>query len=193
MKDFWEKCDTDFAHITTGKYQSHEDMVNVWYDEFLCDYDFKKKTVIDYGCGGAWLFDELPKSIKKYYGFDIAERQIKAASERVNNKKAEILLLPQDLRTFNADALVCQSVIQHLSKDEYIRLMEIFNQSGIPTLILNWREGETVFRDDNVQMACHTNMMDIIGRLSNYTVKKINPTRKHNMKYGTFVMQEVKP
>jgi len=102
MRDFWENCDMDFAHITTGKYQSYDDAVAMWHEEYLVDYDFSGKTIIDYGCGDGWLLNELPDNIKGCYGLDIAQRQIDAAIPRAIPGKAEFLLLPQDLTKFNA-------------------------------------------------------------------------------------------
>jgi len=58
-KDFWETCDTDFAHITAGKYQTYDDAVAVWHKEFWDTCSWHDKIVVDYGCGGGWLYKEL--------------------------------------------------------------------------------------------------------------------------------------
>jgi len=194
-KDFWETCDTDFAHITAGKYQTYDDAVAVWHKEFWDTCSWHDKIVVDYGCGGSWLYKELASMladgirIKKYYGLDIAQRQINAAcAASGDNPDAEFLLLPQNLCTLNADILVCQSVIQHLNMEEYNVLLESINDSGIPELILNWRDGAggPVFNERNVRLACHTDCNGLLAHLSRYEVAWLNPVRKYKMRYGGF-------
>jgi len=191
MRDFWENCDTDFAHITVGKYQSYDEMVEMWHEEYLDEYDFDGKTVIDYGCGGGWLYDELPGTVQMYHGFDIAARQIEAAGSRISDNCAkpyfvQFHLLPHAIDNLKADVLICQSVIQHLSVEEYKSFLQAVNTSGIPELILNWRDGECVFNKDSVQRACITNCDALLGELTNYELVKLCDARAYDMRYATF-------
>lgn len=194
MKEFWETCDTDFAHITTGKYQTYEYMVGVWHKEFLKNYDWQEQTVVDYGCGGGHLCRALREYgwRGKYVGVDIAKRQLcsaEATLKEIGHEEYDLLLLPQKLSSIKADILVCQAVMQHMAPQDYFPFLDNVNNSGIKDVVLQWRDGNLRFNERSVRFRCFTDYRQILLSLSSYKLDFINKVRWRKVRYGGFGLE----
>ncbi|MGB3129361.1 MAG: class I SAM-dependent methyltransferase [Dehalococcoidia bacterium] len=185
-KDFWETCSLAFAHIAFPKeYQTEAEIIEQWEREFLPRYDWAGKTVVDYGCGGAFLGECLLKrGIGKYIGLDIAERSVGAARGRL--PEATIKLLPADIREFKADILVCQAVMFHMSEPDLNGFLAELNESGIPEIVLQWRHGHSTWFDASERLRCFTCWRDIREALPSYEKAWLRPVGRCDARYGGF-------
>ena len=187
MKQFWEKCNPNFAHVTlNGHLPGYEKVTAQWEQSFVRLIDFNDKIVIEYGIGGAYLGKYLfeNKNIKKYIGFDIAKRSIETAKKTLDNYKdnCEFHLMSSITdRTLNdfsvgADIFITQACIQHFPTEEYLNnFLNALNNSSISTIMLQIRHGEKTICDggtyDNqskVVKACRTNGSDLRKILTKY-------------------------
>ena len=198
-KDFWEKCDETFSHINiSGHLGDIKQLQQSWENNFLNKYDFTNKTVIDYGIGGGlfgkYLFDK--KKIKKYIGFDIAQRQLKHVAINLKGYKKELFdsNLKSNFNDLNADIFICQAVIQHFPDEKYlINFLNKLNDSNINEIMLQIRySNKTTFSNDydtreGVRLSCQTNSDYMLKHLKNYklvTNKKL--TNKSNYEFLFF-------
>jgi len=198
-KDFWEKCDETFSHIDiSGHLGDIKQLEQSWENNFANKYDFTNKTVIDYGIGGGlfgkYLFDK--KKIKKYIGFDIAQRQLKHAAINLKGYKKELFdsNVKSNFNDLNSDIFICQAVIQHFPNEKYmINFLNELNDSNINEIMLQIRySNKTTFSNDydtreGVRLSCQTNSDYILKHLKNYklvTNKKL--TNKSNYEFLFF-------
>jgi len=86
------------------------------------------EKVVDVGCGPGVIFNSLPKSIT-YLGFDISETYIKKACELYGSqatflvRTAGDLLKQPDERFKNADLVICNGLLHHLSDEESLEVL----------------------------------------------------------------------
>ncbi len=182
--EFWDKCDPVFSHIEISGYLNNPSVLaKSWENNFLKEYNFTNKTVIDYGIGGAFLGLYLFnfKGIKKYIGFDISERQLKEATKNLNGFTFELhnVINKKEFKFYPADIFICQAVIQHFPNEEYlINFLTDINKSNINDVMLQIRYNDkTVFnknydKTEDVRLACQTNSDYLLNYLTNYTLIK---------------------
>lgn len=133
-KDYWENCDERQAHLWTDPKELRPERWNTW----LPWFDFRDKVVVDYGCGGAFVYDVIKTRVHRYVGIDIAERSLDFARKRLKDeKKCLFLKAPCELSELNADILIAQQVITHMAYAEMLnQFMESIKRSGIGQLML---------------------------------------------------------
>jgi len=196
LKEFWESCDESFSHIDMYKLASKEHIAE-YFNKVVSKVDVKDKVVIDYGVGGGVFAKVLvDKGIKKYIGYDIAERQINKAKETISEFKNKEFHLSNPYPILKkADIFICLAVIQHFpNKEYYIHFMELLNNSGIETLYLQIRYNDSLLFGDTgeytdretIRLACYTNSKDLLLRLSNYTISFSSPIESTKYQYLIF-------
>jgi hypothetical protein len=84
VREFWEKCNTTFAHITTEDWLKDKKSLFNLYSNKIKEFKINpaNKRIIDYGIGGGHLGMYLLENfkIKRYIGLDIAEMIIQIVS-----------------------------------------------------------------------------------------------------------------
>lgn len=187
--EFWDNCDPVFSHIDISGYLNNPSaLAKSWENNFIKEYDFSNKTVIDYGIGGGFLGLHLFKfkGIKKYIGFDISERQLNEASKNLEGFTIELhnVMNRKQFKSYPADIFISQAVIQHFPDEAYlINFLTDINKSGINDVMLQIRYNDkTVFNEnydktEDVRLACQTNSDYLLNYLTNYSLiksKKLN-------------------
>lgn len=147
----------------------------------------KGKIVIDYGCGGAILGKYLLENckIKKYIGYDLAEKSIKKANERLkefDNKEIRFVETHDvDFAKDKPDIICCLACIIHFPNQNYLdRYLQRFNESGAEYLILEIRNKDigTKFQEnvygnfEKIIHACITEPKYLQEKLTNYEMYK---------------------
>jgi 2-polyprenyl-3-methyl-5-hydroxy-6-metoxy-1,4-benzoquinol methylase len=100
--------------------------------DLLKNFDPRGKSILDFGCGPGYLFDELNKQCDKfkYTGMDFSENSINLLKEKYqNNKNFEdaIHIRPEQLPYKKKyDCIVCCEVIEHLDDEFLSKLTEFF-------------------------------------------------------------------
>lgn len=198
VKDFWEKCDISFAHLTADRHLGgYDKLTKFWETRFLNDLskiiDLSTSVVIDYGTGAGYLGMYLNEkhNIKKYIGIDIAERSIAEAEKNLQKTDADYILLlaPVIFSDLEPDVFISQAVIQHFPTEEYlVDFLENVNMSGSKVVMLQIAEATAITKNKTAQIKnndyLHTN--DVVRRcttypafvsekLTNYTLKSKNP------------------
>ena len=86
------------------------------------------EKVIDIGCGPGVIFNSLPQGVT-YIGFDISETYIKKAQELYGSQATFLvstageLLKKPDARFNNADLVLCNGLLHHLSDEESLDVL----------------------------------------------------------------------
>lgn len=198
VKNFWEKCNTTFAHITTDDWLvDQRSLINVYsknIERFAIDPT--SKIIIDYGIGGGYLGKHLLSnySISEYIGIDIAERSINAAKHNLANyKNVQFHLTPIDFSKFNADIFFSFAVIQHFPNKTYLdNFLANLNDSGISEILLQIRyNNSTIFSKkyetiSDARLGCQTNSKYLLKNLKNYQLcnsSQINTENKYQYLY----------
>ena len=172
--------------------------VNDYFDSIIEKLELKDKIVIDYGTGGGVFGKKLlEKGIKKYIGYDIAERQIATAKKTLKDFKNKEFHLVEDYPILSqADVFISLAVIQHFPNRKYYeKFFEILNESKIPVLYLQIRHDDLIFNNkkyysnENVRYACHTNEKDLSERLTNYKIDYVSEIA--NNKYQHLIFKGV--
>jgi len=198
VKDFWEKCDTSFAHLTTDRHLGgYNKLTSFWQSHFLDDLsgiiDFSVSTVIDYGTGAGYLGMYLNEkyNVKKYIGIDIAERSIAEADKNLKKTDTDyrLLLAPVIFSDLKPDVFISQAVIQHFPTEEYlvdflnnvnmseskVVMLQIAQPStNIPSKTVQIKNNDYVHSNDVVRR-CTTYPEAISEKLTNYTLKSTKP------------------
>lgn len=207
IKDFWEKCDTTFAHITIDKHlKNYDELTNNWDKYFLVSlnkiFSLHNSTVIDYGIGGGYLGVYLFEKYKisKYVGIDISERQIKYAHKNLQkiNLPYELILAPVDFSQIKADVFISQAVIQHFPDALYLYdFITNLNNSKIPIIMLQIRyDKNTKFaigqynKIQDVVLRCYTNNEYIQSKLNNYYMIYNGPILKNKYQFLIYKLKE---
>lgn len=140
-RKYWENCENRQAHLWTDKTEFYPRRWNTW----LPWFDFREKVVIDYGCGGAFIYNVLKSNISKYIGIDIADRSLEFAKERLKEEsKCTFLKAPCELSGLGASILICQQVISHMAYQEMLdQFLTSIRQSEVQELML-----EVIFHPD---------------------------------------------
>lgn len=192
----WEnRVGEETAHLKEGQTVTAA-RLNGMFKSGLQGINVKDKRILDYGCGGGFLgkflFEE-DYPIAQYLGMDITHRAMDATLRRLEEyKKAGKVEVTKinptdipDLSLFKVDILTCFNVIQHFGDKEYFEyFFKKLNNSEIPVLIFNYRQGETVFQDHpyktthEINLACYTNFDDIQALLTNYEPIKAQKKNK---------------
>ena len=197
MKEFWENCPEEFAHVTIEDDQELVANVN-WNHAFLNQlhniHNLSFCKVVDYGCGGGQLGKHMHErfEIDEYIGLDIAYRQLEAAEIYLRKYNIALMniahqapldytlrfseVVADDFAKIKADVFICQATMQHFPSLGYLDdFLENVNYSGIDTVVLQYRyNGDTVILNDNykdvkdVCFKCYTTKEYIAEELFNY-------------------------
>lgn len=185
IKQFWETCDTAFAHITINKHlKNYKSLTDYWDVQFLRKLNtispLINKTIVDYGIGGGHTGIHLHNRYKihKYIGLDISERQIEIASKNLLRHQVnhELKLVPIEFNNIPCDVFISQAVIQHFPDNQYLNnFLDNINKSNILIIMLQIRYNiNTIFTNNKyntikeVAGRCHTNNNYIIKYLTKY-------------------------
>lgn len=187
MKSVWEDTDCINAHL------NDEERHYKRFEKYVIPYiNFNNRSVIDYGCGGAWLGKLLLEKykIKNYCGIDISERSLKFAANNLCSFR--LYKLYHNLEMNEADILICLTVIQHFFTLKVLRdFLKMCNKSKIKTILLQIRysmNNKNIFIKDNknkkdVIMACQTSEKYITKNMNNYKLDRIIEYKKPRYLY----------
>jgi len=218
-RKFWETCRANYAHLKYNRELTPDTgRVLSFHVEFIDEFDFNNKTIVDYGCGGGhlglYLFQYC--NIEKYIGVDIAERSLISTRKLLkdNDYNFKTHLVPVDFMSLKADMLISIACMQHFPNVKYLKLfLKNINNSNIKDVVLNIRyANETISNGayDDVEatfkkiketravcnffgVACLTNKEYIGSKLTNYIlVKKTGDDIKNKGQYLTYRMKDNK-
>lgn len=85
-------------------------------------------VVLDYGCGEAWTANDLARACARLYLFDTAPTVRNAVAERVKSEPKIAVLDEAALAALEPgtlDLIVVNSVLQYLSRDELVALLDL--------------------------------------------------------------------
>lgn len=205
LKNFWNNCDTAFAHTVINKHLKCEnELYKFWESSFINRIIFKNKIVLDYGIGGGYLGKYLfsKKDIKHYIGIDISIRSLKKTDLILEkySKKYDLLNCETFYKNFykNIDIIVCQACIQHFPNENYlINFLKKINQLNANTIMLQIAYNKNnKFHDKdyntrhNVVRACYTNNNFILKYLTNYDIDYSSEIAKNNYQFLIFIKKK---
>jgi 2-polyprenyl-3-methyl-5-hydroxy-6-metoxy-1,4-benzoquinol methylase len=155
MKERWETISTRHAHL--GVDGERQEMFDRYRGLVTNRIDVTGKRVIDFGMGGGLLGEYLLRFFNPawYVGYDIAERSMAVATERLapwQNK--DLILLRRHRWSFRdqrPDLIVCLACIIHFPTRVYLEnVLHEMNVSGAQHLVLEIRNtgAGTVFHPD---------------------------------------------
>jgi cyclopropane fatty-acyl-phospholipid synthase-like methyltransferase len=113
------------AHLEqNGMYQDFEEEKRTWFRYFMKNYDphlpkDKNSRILDVGCGrGQFLISCTTGGYTEVEGVDLSESNVDfCLANGLNAKRVDgLLYLKENPNTF--DVIVCNDVIEHLTKDE---------------------------------------------------------------------------
>ena len=159
VRSFWESVDGGFAHIDYASPNHHSEaaLIQRWRTQWLDTWSvqfgrnwLQGQRVGDYGIGGGLLGELLwsEYGISHYVGFDVAERQLGLARQRLRNASCshDLMLVDgsrgdaTDFALHRLDALVSQQVIQHFPSQFYTEeWLRSLAAAQIPRLLLEVR------------------------------------------------------
>lgn len=191
LEHFWDACDPEFAHLQTRDWLvSRKALLNVYEDNVIPLIDWRDAVVADYGIGaghlGQLLLSRHP--IRHYVGIDIAERSLAAAARalsRFSTHRVTLRRTPVEFGELGADVFVSLACIQHFPSLGYLAgFCENLDRSGIPRIVLQIRHSEkTVFAVDHPQLACRTNVRDLLALLPSYSIGYTSPIWPNGYQY----------
>ena len=173
----WETINEQMAHINLNEEQERRNY-DRW-DEYVKPLlEADNKTIIDYGCGGAYFFKWLDKNytIKKYIGYDISERSIEEAKKIVRTVKKT----PKKLE--KADILCCFSVVQHMTREQYNTFRSQIDNSNINKLFIQIRYNHKEEFKDSLTYRCSLAFIP----LNNYRMISRSKTLDNGYQYQVY-------
>ena len=201
VKEFWETCKGNYAHIRPSWEMTPEHKrAKEFHEYFIDDFYFADSTVLEYGCGGGYIGLYMLEHlyIKKYIGVDIAERSIDKAKEVLNDYNAELYLTPVDFSHYKADFFISIACIQHFHNEDYlVDFLDNVNNSMIHYVILQIRYSKNnkfseINQDteilNNNELMCRTNSRFISEHLTEYRLKKESKINKKSL--GQYLIYE---
>lgn len=173
MSRFWENVAPRGAHLGLD---GEEKEMRRRYSRLLTGLPLKGATVIDFGCGGGLLGEYLldKRGVRRYVAYDVAERSIRHALERVRKvipegapyavvRDGSLVSGDEDVVTFyllrqhrwdfaaqKPDVLVSLACIMHFPTLSYLdNFLRTADESGAAHLVLEVRHDEvTRFQPD---------------------------------------------
>jgi len=183
VENFWNTCDTNFAHITVkGHLKNYQTLTSQWEKGFIKLFDWENKIVADYGIGAGWLGKYLfeTKNINRYIGIDISNRSLEHSRNNLKNYNAQLFLTDEiDISTLDIDIFISQACIQHFPNLNYLeQFLESLNKSNCSKLMLQIAHSPTTtFNNDGyktisqVVRACKTNKEFLQQNLNTYELE----------------------
>lgn len=157
----------------------------------------KRGIVAEYGIGAGLLGEILLKdyNFTKYTGFDISDRQLRAARNRLEkccNGRFELVLVDTHLDVKQLDGIeifVSQAVIQHFLSREYTNrfFSTLNNASSINWMMLQVRE--TKYAQRSVLFATSTTRQDMELQLTNFRIEWQSEKKQNG--YVFYVLERV--
>jgi len=190
------------AHLNFDEFHPKK-IMNAEFKKGTFGFNFNNKIITDFGCGGglfaAWIYKKY--NVKKYIGFDIADRSLSFATDKLRDKENyELIKIDttisketgfQKAIKMNSDCFICFSVIQHFPDEKYFNnFMNCINNYDNTNLFIQIRAGKTMFREEpyktthDIALACIIDPDLLIQKLSNYEL--INQTEKAKNGYQYF-------
>jgi 2-polyprenyl-3-methyl-5-hydroxy-6-metoxy-1,4-benzoquinol methylase len=109
--------------------------------ELMRKVNLKNKDVLDIGCSGGWMVEEVSNQKgKSYFGIDISSKSIKIAKKKYpkdNFKVGSAIKIPFSDQSF--DVAIAFDVLEHIPKNTEIKMFTEINRILNPggTLILS--------------------------------------------------------
>lgn len=190
MKRFWDGTSSRNAHLGLD---GDAEYLFARYKSLITDkIKVKGKTVIDFGHGGGLLGKYLLSDcgVKKYIGYDIAERSNKVASENMKEfDNKELILLKEHVWNFaekEPDIIIALAVMIHFPTRVYLdNFLRTVNDSGARDAVLEIRDKGhgTLFQVEPYSdgcfrlnprscLTCDTSEEYISSKLPNYDLKE---------------------
>ena len=108
--DWWNK---------TGNYRLLHKLNPIRLEYITSRFNVKNKKILDIGCGGGILTEQLNKMGGKVTGIDSSEKSIKIASKHANEQMLDIEYINASILEVsgldNYDCIVCFEMIEHVS------------------------------------------------------------------------------
>jgi tRNA (cmo5U34)-methyltransferase len=142
----------------------------------------KAKNILDLGCGGAWLAEDLIKKFPdaEFSLLDVQEKMIKIAKRRLNNPK-NVNFIQADMRRINFPTRSFDIITSMLS----FQLLNLFEFMEIIRKCKRWLKRGGVLLVCNFFSYYNNKISDIQKKLYyNYIKEEFNSTIAENMKEG---------
>jgi len=196
IKKFWNSTPERNAHLGLS---GEAEFLLARYKNLIGDkVPVRGKTVIDFGHGGGLLGRYLLAEceVKKYVGYDIAERSNRVASENLREfDNKELILLQEhrwDFAAHRPGVIVCLACIFHFPTKLYLdNFLKTCEESGARYLVLEIRDrghgtkfqpepysAESFALRPRTCLTCDTTADYVAGKLPSYELTEkteINP------------------
>jgi tRNA (cmo5U34)-methyltransferase len=142
----------------------------------------KAKNILDLGCGGAWLAEDLIKKFPdaEFSLLDIQERMVKIAEKRLNNPK-NVNFIQADMRKINFPTRSFDIITSMLS----FQLLNLFEFMEIIRKCKRWLKRGGVLLVCNFFSYYNHKISDIQKKLYyKYIKEEFDSTRAENMEKG---------
>lgn len=190
MKEWWETTSTRNAHL--GMDGERQAMFDRYRELVTGRIDVAGKRVIDFGMGGGLLGEFLLRHYEpaRYIGYDIAERSMAVASNRLKQwLNKELILIRRHVWSFaekRPDVIVCLACIIHFPTRVYLdNVLHEMDVSGAQHIVLEIRNtgAGTVFHENpystnrKTLLACITTPEYVSEHLPSYELlEKTEPS-----------------
>lgn len=188
-QDWWDHTANEaFQHLDEAYVNAH---MKDW-QTFLPRFEWKGKSILDYGIGGGYLGKILLRDygINHYTGVDISQKALDAAQHTLANWNASLSLHLTPLKFSDATPtiLVSQQVIQHFPSVEYLSsFLNNVDNSRASQLMLHFRQSKnkTTYSTDAYNDGGHHDV----------TFALLTDVRflKHHLKNYRFAWKETRP
>lgn len=132
---FWDKVSPRYAHIDLSK-ELERSLTN-FFDRFIRpNISCTNKMILDYGCGGGYFAKWLYSSYSgiSYYGYDVSQRSLEAAS-----LKEPRGYYSQSLPLVDVDIIFSLAVIQHMTTEDYKTFIDFCETSNAKEIFIQFR------------------------------------------------------
>ncbi len=124
------------------------------YRRFLEDFMMRHEvqSVVDYGCGD-WQWSKLVDwGTRKYYGFDIVPNLVDRLRRDHGSDTRTFNLIDKDTEIPFVDLILCKDVLQHLSNEEVVKLVEKLSKCAKHLLFVNDRSPSVSSNNHDIQV-----------------------------------------
>lgn len=188
LKDYWDSRVDNYGHTgwANGIIYSFDQSVRIGIVENLIErWGGERKCLLDFGCGSGDFSADLSKEFKEIVLYDISEKVLKVAFERVANSYAISNLYELESIQKKYDAIISVTVLQHIMDDDELKeIIDYFsnnlNDDGVVVVLESYiRQGTAYYRKWTTE--------EMIGIFSEF---RLEPVYKANM-YLTNIFEDV--